>query len=503
MRSRPQRNAYHRFTVDRHLWEAAANAAALADRVDRPDLLVLGALFHDLGKGYPGDHTTAGMALVGEIGPRLGLGARRRRRRSCAMVAAPPAAARRRRSGATSTDPATIRKVADAVGDVETLDLLARPHRGRLAGHRPVGVGLVEGAARRRPRRRAPATCSTAATPSEVTGAHVPRRGDAGDDGGRPLRRAHRRRRRRATATGTERITVVCDDVPGRVRPHRRRAVAARPRRAHGVGVLRRARAARPMAASQFRVVPPRGGRRLGAGRRGPRAAPSPASWRSRPGWPSGPARTAGGGRCRPQPAGPPSVTFHDDASSDVDGDRGAGAEPRSACCTASPRRSPSSASTSATPRCRRSARTSSTRSTCSGRNGRLDRPTRSTAREIERAVLHAVVLSRRGVELGWPAWQRRRADVDATGRPAFTRDLARWSETLAAIARTGLGFTENLYERERFEEVLNVAADIKAAANEVLGSTSTPTRPSRSRASRTTSCRSGWSRSASACPAT
>jgi ADP-ribose pyrophosphatase YjhB (NUDIX family) len=44
-------------------------------------------------------------------------------------------------------------------------------------------------------------------------------------------------------------------------------------------------------------------------------------------------------------------------------------------------------------------------------------------------------------------------------------RDLARWSSTLAAIARTGLGFTQNLYERERFEEVLHVAADIKAAA--------------------------------------
>lgn len=44
-------------------------------------------------------------------------------------------------------------------------------------------------------------------------------------------------------------------------------------------------------------------------------------------------------------------------------------------------------------------------------------------------------------------------------------RDLARWSEALAAIARTGLGFSDNLYERERFEEVLHVAADIKAAA--------------------------------------
>jgi ADP-ribose pyrophosphatase YjhB (NUDIX family) len=44
-------------------------------------------------------------------------------------------------------------------------------------------------------------------------------------------------------------------------------------------------------------------------------------------------------------------------------------------------------------------------------------------------------------------------------------RELARWSESLSAIARTGMGFTENLYERERYEEVLHIAADIKAAA--------------------------------------
>ena len=47
-------------------------------------------------------------------------------------------------------------------------------------------------------------------------------------------------------------------------------------------------------------------------------------------------------------------------------------------------------------------------------------------------------------------------------GPERFTRELARWSEALAAIARTGLGFTESLYERERFEEVLAVAADIR-----------------------------------------
>ncbi len=43
--------------------------------------------------------------------------------------------------------------------------------------------------------------------------------------------------------------------------------------------------------------------------------------------------------------------------------------------------------------------------------------------------------------------------------------DVLRWAETLSAIARTGLGFTQSLYEAERFEEVLKVAADIRAAA--------------------------------------
>ena len=45
--------------------------------------------------------------------------------------------------------------------------------------------------------------------------------------------------------------------------------------------------------------------------------------------------------------------------------------------------------------------------------------------------------------------------------------DLLRWSEALAGIARTGLAFTDSLYERERFEEVLHVAADIRAAAGD------------------------------------
>ena len=51
--------------------------------------------------------------------------------------------------------------------------------------------------------------------------------------------------------------------------------------------------------------------------------------------------------------------------------------------------------------------------------------------------------------------------------RQVTEAELLRWSETLAGIARTGLGFTESLYERERFEEVLKVAGDIRASIEE------------------------------------
>jgi [protein-PII] uridylyltransferase len=122
VRSRPQRNAYHRFTVDRHLCEAAANAAGLVDRVDRPDLLVLGALFHDLGKGRGGDHTEVGMVLVEELGERMGLPPED----VASLVAMVehhlllPDVATRRDVG----DPETIDAVAAAVGSLQTLELL-------------------------------------------------------------------------------------------------------------------------------------------------------------------------------------------------------------------------------------------------------------------------------------------------------------------------------------------------------------------------------------------
>src|SRR5882724_10841913 len=51
----------------------------------------------------------------------------------------------------------------------------------------------------------------------------------------------------------------------------------------------------------------------------------------------------------------------------------------------------------------------------------------------------------------------------------ASASELLRWSEALSGIARTGLGFTQSLYERERFEEILKVAADMRVAAGHEL----------------------------------
>ncbi|MGW0158144.1 [protein-PII] uridylyltransferase [Mycobacterium sp. NPDC003323] len=73
VRDLPPRDVVHIWTVDRHLVETVARAAAFTTRVSRPDLLVLGALVHDIGKGRGGDHSVIGAELATQIGTRLGL----------------------------------------------------------------------------------------------------------------------------------------------------------------------------------------------------------------------------------------------------------------------------------------------------------------------------------------------------------------------------------------------------------------------------------------------
>jgi [protein-PII] uridylyltransferase len=69
----PQRNVLHHHTVDRHMLETAVHAAALTRTVKRPDLLLVAALLHDIGKGYPDkDHSEYGAELIAPLASRMG-----------------------------------------------------------------------------------------------------------------------------------------------------------------------------------------------------------------------------------------------------------------------------------------------------------------------------------------------------------------------------------------------------------------------------------------------
>ena len=122
VRNRPQRNPLHRFTVDRHLVECAANAAALARDVSRPDLLLLAALLHDIGKGWPGDHSVSGEVVARDVCKRLGLSEADEDLVAAAVryhLLLPSVATRR-----DLDDPTTVQQVADTVGSRTLLELL-------------------------------------------------------------------------------------------------------------------------------------------------------------------------------------------------------------------------------------------------------------------------------------------------------------------------------------------------------------------------------------------
>ncbi len=123
VRNRPQRNAYHRYTVDRHLLEAAAQAAALTVRVARADLLLVAALFHDIGKGSPGDHTDAGVEMVDRIARRMGFP--RQDVETLVNLVRNHLLLSELATRRDLDDPATIKAVTRAVGDRQNLDLLA------------------------------------------------------------------------------------------------------------------------------------------------------------------------------------------------------------------------------------------------------------------------------------------------------------------------------------------------------------------------------------------
>ena len=119
----PQRNVLHRHTVDRHMLETAVHAAALTRTVTRPDLLLVAALFHDIGKGFPNkDHSEYGEELIKPLAMRLGF-----EEKDCDTIALLvrehlllSAVATRR----DLEDPATIAFVVERIKDPEALQLL-------------------------------------------------------------------------------------------------------------------------------------------------------------------------------------------------------------------------------------------------------------------------------------------------------------------------------------------------------------------------------------------
>ncbi|HEU5158332.1 MAG TPA: [protein-PII] uridylyltransferase [Streptosporangiaceae bacterium] len=152
VRNRPQRNPVHRFTVDRHLVECAAEAAALTREVARPDLLLVGGLLHDIGKGWPGDHSRGGAVVARDLGAKMGFP-----EHDVAVLEAlvrhhlllPETATRR-----DLDDPVTVQTVAAAVGNRKVLELLAALAiaDGRATGPAAWGswkAGLVAELARR------------------------------------------------------------------------------------------------------------------------------------------------------------------------------------------------------------------------------------------------------------------------------------------------------------------------------------------------------------------
>ena len=119
----PQRNVLHRHTVDRHMLETSVHAAALTRTVTRPDLLLVAALFHDIGKGFPEkDHSDYGEELIRPLAKRLGFD-----EKDCDIIALLvrehlllSAVATRR----DLEDPATIEFVVEKIKDPESLQLL-------------------------------------------------------------------------------------------------------------------------------------------------------------------------------------------------------------------------------------------------------------------------------------------------------------------------------------------------------------------------------------------
>jgi [protein-PII] uridylyltransferase len=118
----PHASVIHRFTVDRHCVETCIEAAGLIRHVSRPDVLMVAALLHDIGKGELTEHSVAGEPIARSLARRMGFD-----ERSVDLVGtlvrwhlllAETASSR------DPDDPATVRRVTERIADLEALNLL-------------------------------------------------------------------------------------------------------------------------------------------------------------------------------------------------------------------------------------------------------------------------------------------------------------------------------------------------------------------------------------------
>jgi len=131
-RGRTQRNPYHRFTLDRHGWNAAAELAELVrreawaaetlERVTDRDALMLAAVLHDVGKASGEPHAETGIAPARRLARRLGAseGTAEEVGRLVQLHLLLPDTARRR----DLADPALAVEVAEIVGGPSRLAAL-------------------------------------------------------------------------------------------------------------------------------------------------------------------------------------------------------------------------------------------------------------------------------------------------------------------------------------------------------------------------------------------
>ncbi|HHU67302.1 HD domain-containing protein, partial [Corynebacterium sp.] len=123
IRGRMPRERTHIHTIDQHSLETVANCAAVGVSVARPDLLYLGALFHDIGKGYGRPHEQVGAEFVARMAARLGLNLPDRSRVQTLVAEHTTIARLATRHDPTADDTRDL--LLDAVHyDRDTLDLL-------------------------------------------------------------------------------------------------------------------------------------------------------------------------------------------------------------------------------------------------------------------------------------------------------------------------------------------------------------------------------------------